>query len=89
MARADLVPLEGKVVSVHRGGLFEIECTGGHTVLAKLAGKARRYRIRVVLGDYVTVRVSPYDPSRGIIVYRHRNKPRPKRNDYIDTSANR
>ena len=41
-------------------------------VLAKLAGKVRRHRIRVVLGDRVTVAVSPYDPTRGFIVYRQR-----------------
>jgi translation initiation factor IF-1 len=41
-------------------------------VIAKLAGKMRRYRIRVVLGDRVTVAVSPYDPTRGRITYRPR-----------------
>ena len=48
------------------------EPNGAHEVLAKLAGKVRRHRIRVVLGDRVTVAVSPYDPTRGFIVYRQR-----------------
>ena len=74
---AELVPLEGKVVSVARGGVFEIECPHDHRVLARLAGRLRRNRIRVVLGDYVTVRVSPYDAARGFIVYRHRSAPQP------------
>ena len=72
MAKADLVPLEGEVVKVSRGGLFHVACENGHEILAKLSGRARRNRIRVVLGDFVTVSVSPYDASRGFIVYRHR-----------------
>lgn len=71
MAKEELVEMEGKVVWMGRG-YFRIECEGGHEVLAKLAGKLRRHRIRVVLGDRVTVAVSPYDPSRGFIVYRLR-----------------
>ncbi len=73
MAHADLIPLEGKVVSVGRGGLFNIEMENGHAIIAKLCGKMRRYRIRVVLGDRVTVGVSPYDPDRGLITFRHRH----------------
>ncbi len=70
MARDDLVDMEGRVCEVLIGGQFRIECAGGHSVLAHLAGRMRRHRIRVVLGDQVTVSVSPYDPSRGLITYR-------------------
>ena len=70
MARADLVDMEGKVAEVLVGGNFKIQVDGGHTVLAHLAGRMRRNRIRVVLGDHVTVSVSPYDPTRGLITYR-------------------
>ena len=73
MAKADLVPLDGTVTKVNRGGLFHVECATGHEVIAKLASRVRRNRIRVVLGDRVTVRVSPYDPKRGFITYRHRD----------------
>ena len=55
-----------------KGGHFRVKCDNDHEVLAKLAGKMRRRRIRVVLGDRVTVAVSPYDASRGFIVYRMR-----------------
>ncbi len=72
MAKADLVPLEGEVIKVSRGGLFHVMCDNGHELIAKLSGRARRHRIRVVLGDRVTVGVSPYDPNRGMITYRHR-----------------
>jgi len=70
MARDDLVDMEGRVAEVLVGGNFRVSVDGGHTVLAHLAGRMRRNRIRVVLGDMVTVSVSPYDPSRGLITYR-------------------
>jgi translation initiation factor IF-1 len=58
------------VAEVLVGGYFRIDVQGGHSVLAHLAGRMRRNRIRVVLGDTVTVSVSPYDPSRGLITFR-------------------
>ena len=70
MSRDDLVDMEGRVGEVLVGGHFRIDVQGGHTVLAHLAGRMRRNRIRVVLGDQVTVAVSPYDPTRGLIVFR-------------------
>lgn len=70
MSRDDLVAMEGKVVEVMVGGNFRVDVQGGHSVLAQLAGRMRRNRIRVVLGDSVTVAVSPYDPSRGLITFR-------------------
>ncbi len=70
MARSDLVQMEGVIREVLVGGNFKVEVEGGHNVLAQLAGNMRRNRIRVVLGDSVTVAVSPYDPSRGLIVFR-------------------
>ena len=72
MSKSDLVELEGEVVKVSKGGIFVVKTDAGHEVIAKLAGRARRHRIRVVLGDRVKVGVSPYDPSRGFIVYRYR-----------------
>ena len=72
MPKEDLVQLEGEVVLIAKGGNFRVRCDNGHEVLAKLAGRMRRNRIRVVLGDRVTVAVSPYDPSRGFIVFRAR-----------------
>ena len=72
MSKADLIPLQGVVVYIGKGGNYRVRCENGHEIHAKLAGKTRRYRIRVVLGDRVTVSVSPYDPSRGLITYRER-----------------
>ena len=70
LARDDLIQIEGTVKEVRGGGNFLIKTEMGPTIIAKLSGRMRRFRIRVVPGDQVTVGVSPYDPSRGLIVYR-------------------
>jgi translation initiation factor IF-1 len=72
MSSEDAIEFEGVVTEVLKGGLFRVETEAGHSVLAHMAGKMRRHRIRVVLGDQVTVAVSPYDPTRGRIVFRSR-----------------
>lgn len=69
MASKDHIELEGQVVHCGAGGIFQVECAS-HTVTAKLSGKMRKHRIRVVLGDMVTVAVSPYDASKGFITFR-------------------
>ena len=72
MAKDDLAQIEGKVTDVGAGGLYKIELENGVAVSAKLCGKMRRFNIRVVVGDRVTVGVSPYDPTHGLIMYRHK-----------------
>jgi len=64
------IELEGEVTEVLPGGMFRIELPNEHEVLATIAGRLRRRRIRVVLGDRVKVEVSPYDPTRGRITWR-------------------
>jgi translation initiation factor IF-1 len=51
---------------------FRVELTNGHNVLAALGGNMRRFRIRVLQGDRVTIEVSPYDLTRGRIIFRHK-----------------
>ena len=72
LAKDDLIDVQGTVTAVHSGGLYRVECDAGHEVLAQLSGRMRRFRIKVVPGDRVTVGVSPYDPVRGIITFRAR-----------------
>jgi len=72
LSKDDLIDMQGTVVAVHSGGLYRVECDAGHEVLAQLSGRMRRFRIKVVPGDRVTVGVSPYDPIRGIITFRAR-----------------
>ena len=72
IAASDLTirSLEGTITNVFAGGQFEVETDAGPTVRAKLCGRMRKYRIRVILGDRVTVALSPYDLNHGMIVYR-------------------
>ena len=72
LSKDDLIDIQGTVVAVHSGGLYRVQCDAGHEVLAQLSGRMRRFRIKVVPGDRVTVGVSPYDPVRGIITFRAR-----------------
>ena len=67
MSREDLVEMSGTVTNVMVGGNFEVVTGDNHKILARLSGRMRRFRIRVVLGDQVLVGVSPYDPTRALI----------------------
>ncbi|MEM8932836.1 MAG: translation initiation factor IF-1 [Acidobacteriota bacterium] len=73
MEKEEAISLEGRVTEVLGNSNFRVQVTEDHSVLAKVAGKMRRHRIRVLPGDRVTVEVSPYDLQRGRIVYRFRN----------------
>ena len=68
----DAIEFEGTVLEQLRNATFRVELTNGHRVLAHTAGKMRKFRIRIMPGDRVIVALSPYDLSRGRIVYRHR-----------------
>jgi translation initiation factor IF-1 len=70
MTKQDHIELDGLVEEVLAGGMFRVRLDSGLVVLAHLAGKMRKFRIRIVLGDHVRIAVSPYDPSRGRIIYR-------------------
>ena len=72
MAKDDLIDVQGTVTAVHSGGLYRVQAESGHEILAQLSGRMRRFRIKVVPGDRVTVGVSPYDPTRGFITFRAR-----------------
>ena len=67
--------LEGTVVKALPNTSFEVKLENGHTVLAYLSGKMRKFYIRVLLGDRVRVELSPYDLDRGRIVYRYKSNP--------------
>jgi translation initiation factor IF-1 len=70
MAVEEKVEFEGEVQEALPNLMFRVVLDNGHPVLAHLAGKLRRFRIRVNPGDRVRVEVSPYDLTRGRIVYR-------------------
>jgi len=68
----DTVEYVGTVVEALPNTMFRVELENGHTVLAYLSGKMRKFYIRVYLGDKVKVEMSPYDLTRGRITYRIR-----------------
>jgi translation initiation factor IF-1 len=71
--RDDVLVLEGEVVRLSRGDLYEVDCTAGslrRTVLARRAGRLAMHHIKIISGDRVRVEVSAYDLSRGRITYR-------------------
>ena len=70
--KEEKIELEGEVVEAFRSGMFRIALDNGHETLGYTAGKLRRYRIKVFPGDRITVELSPYDLTRGRIVYRQR-----------------
>jgi translation initiation factor IF-1 len=66
------IEVSGTVVEKFRAGMFQLQLEAGQKVLATLAGRLRRNRIKVMNGDRVTVELSPYDLSKGRITYRHK-----------------
>jgi len=72
MAKEELLEFDGTVTEVLPDGNFRVKLDNEHEVLAYTAGKMRRFRIKIFPGDRVKVEVSPYDLSRGRIVYRYR-----------------
>ena len=79
MAKQAAIELEGLVTEVLPGQKFRVKVQNDHIVLAYAAGKMSKFRIRVMVGDLVTLEVSPYDLTRGRITYRHKvvNAPLP------------
>jgi translation initiation factor IF-1 len=66
------IEVEGEVLEAYRNGMYRIALDNGHETLGYTAGKMRRYRIRILPGDRIKVELSPYDLSRGRIIYRER-----------------
>ena len=72
MAKEELLEFDGMVTEVLPDGNFRVKLDNEHEILAYTAGKMRKFRIRVLAGDRVTVTVSPYDLTRGRITFRHK-----------------
>ena len=72
MAKEEPITVEGTVVEPLPNAMFTVELDNGHKVLAHVSGKMRKFFIRILPGDKVTVELSPYDLTRGRITYRAR-----------------
>lgn len=69
---SDAIEMTGKVVEVLPNAFFRVRLDNNVLVLAHVAGKMRKFFIKIILGDTVTVQLSPYDLERGRITFRHR-----------------
>lgn len=72
MPKEEAIVVEGTVVEPLPNAMFRVELDNGHKVLATVSGKMRKFFIRILPGDKVTVELSPYDLTRGRITYRAR-----------------
>lgn len=72
MAKEEAVQVEGTVVEPLPNAMFRVELENGHRVLAHISGKMRMHFIKILPGDKVTVELSPYDLTRGRVVYRYK-----------------
>ena len=70
MSKSDVLEIEGKVVEKLPNAMFRVELENGHIVLAHISGKLRMNYIKIVPGDKVTLEMSPYDLTKGRIVWR-------------------
>jgi translation initiation factor IF-1 len=70
MSKEDAIQMEGRVVDTLPNTTFRVQLTNGHTVTAHISGKMRKNYIRILTGDQVTVELTPYDLTKGRIVYR-------------------
>ena len=72
MAKEELLSLEGVIEEILPDGRFAVRLENDHRIIAYTAGRMRRYRIRSIVGDRVTVEMTPYDLEKGRIIYRER-----------------
>jgi translation initiation factor IF-1 len=83
LSKEDLIEMHGKVEEVLPDSRFRVTLDNGHSLVAYSAGKIRKHHIRILAGDKVSLELSPYDLSKGRIIFRHietrssGNAPRP------------
>jgi len=72
MAKEEAIKVDGTIVETLPNATFRVELENGHKVLAHISGKMRMHFIKILPGDKVTLELSPYDLSRGRIIYRYK-----------------
>ena len=72
MAKEELFEFQGKGIEVLPNTMFKVELENEHVILAHTSGKMRKHRIRILLGDHVTVEMTPYDLTKGRITHREK-----------------
>ena len=71
MSKEDLIEMRGQVMEVLPDSRFRVTLENGHSLIAYTGGKMRKFRIRILAGDKVTLEMSPYDLNKGRITFRH------------------
>ena len=72
MAKEEAIQMEGKVIETLPNTMFRVELENGHEVIAHISGKMRMHYIKILPGDKVKLEMSPYDLTKGRIVYRYK-----------------
>lgn len=72
MAKEESIKMSGKIEEVLPNAMFRVKLNNGHLIIATLGGRLRQNNIRILLGDSVDVEMSPYDMTRGRVVYRNK-----------------
>lgn len=77
MAREDMIEMQGLVDEVLPDTRFRVSLENGHKIIAYMAGKMRKHRIRILAGDKVSIELTPYDLTKGRITFRHKDERAP------------
>jgi len=72
MAKEELIEFEGVVLELLPNAMFRVKLDNGHEIIAHTSGRMRKNRIRVLVGDRITVEMTPYDLTRGRVTHRHK-----------------
>lgn len=73
MSKNDLIQFTGTVIELAPNATFRVKLENGHVIIAHTAGRMRKNRIRILLGDKVTVEMTPYDLTKGRVILRHQS----------------
>lgn len=73
MSKDDLIQFTGTVIELAPNATFRVKLDNGHVIIAHTAGRMRKNRIRILLGDKVTVEMTPYDLTKGRVILRHQS----------------
>lgn len=87
MPKEDHIEMQGTVVESLPNTVFKVQLDGGHVVTAHISGRMRKNYIRILTGDTVTVELTPYDLTKGRIVYRSAEKKRPGKPDKSEATT--
>ncbi len=74
MAKEELLEFEGVVVDVLPDARFRVKLDNDHEIIAYTAGRMKKHRIRTLVGDRVTIEMTPYDLDKGRVIYRHKDE---------------